>query len=57
MVEDNRRWKTTIGGRRPSVEDNVQWNMTFLENYLSGRQPSVEDDIRSARLNSAALRF
>ena len=57
VVKDNRRWKTTIGGRRPSVEDNLKWNMTFLENYLSGRQPSVEDDIRSARLNSAALRF
>ena len=34
-VEDNLQWKTTLGGRRPLVEDT-----------LGGRQPSVEDDLQ-----------
>ena len=28
-VEDDLRWKTTIGGRRPSVEDDFWWKTTF----------------------------
>ena len=31
-----------VGGRRPSVEDNLRWKTTF-----GGRQPSVEDDLGS----------
>ena len=30
-----------VGGRRPSVEDNLRWKMSF-----SGRQPLTEDDLR-----------
>ena len=35
MVEDNLQWKTTFGGRWPSVEDN-----------LRGRRPSVGDSLQ-----------
>ena len=34
LVEDDLRWKTTFGGRWPSVEDSLLW-----------KQPSVEDDV------------
>ena len=39
-MEENLWWKTTFGGRQPSVEDNLQWKRT-----LSGRQTLVEDDL------------
>ena len=35
------QWKTTFGGRQPSLEDDLRWKMTF-----NGRQPLVEDDLR-----------
>ena len=35
------RWKTTFGGRWPSVEDNFYWKTTF-----GGRWPLVEDNLR-----------
>ena len=41
MVKDDLWWKTTFGGRRPSVEDNLRWKVTFSE-----RRPSVEDDLQ-----------
>ena len=28
-----------VGGRQPSLEDNLRWKTTFV-----GRRPSVEDD-------------
>ena len=40
-MEDNLWWKTTFGGRQPSVEDNLWWKTT-----IRGRQPLVEDDLR-----------
>ena len=30
-----------VGGRQPSVEDNLWWKTTF-----GGRQPLVEDDLQ-----------
>ena len=39
-MEDNLQWKTTFGGRQPSVEDNLRWRMTCY-----GRQPSLEDNL------------
>ena len=49
--EDNLRWKTTVGGRLPLVEDNLrgrrplgeddfQWKTTF-----GGKQPTLEDNL------------
>ena len=35
------RWKTTFGGRRPSLEDNLRWKMTF-----GGRRLLLEDNLR-----------
>ena len=40
-MEDDLRWKTTFGGRRPSLEDELWWKATF-----GGRQSSVEDDLQ-----------
>ena len=37
--EDDLRWKTTIGGRRLSVDDDLRWKTTF-----GGRRPSMEDE-------------
>ena len=28
-MEDDLQWKTTFGGRQPSMEDNLQWKTTF----------------------------
>ena len=28
-MEDDLRWKTTFGGRRPRVEDKLRWKTTF----------------------------
>ena len=38
-MEDDLQWKTTFGGsgRRPLMEDNFWWKMTYR-----GRPPSVE---------------
>ena len=33
-------WKTTFGGRQPSVKDDRRWKTTF-----GGRRPSVEDNL------------
>ena len=47
MVEDNLQWKTSIGGRRPSMEDDLQWEDDIQwETTFCGRQPSMEDDLR-----------
>ena len=40
-MEDDLRWKTTFGGRQPSVKDNIRWKTTF-----GGRRPSVEDNLQ-----------
>ena len=29
LVEENLQWRTTFGGRRLSLEDDLQWKMTF----------------------------
>ena len=34
------RWKMTLDGRRPSMEDNLWWKPTF-----NGRRPLMEDDL------------
>ena len=39
-TEDDLQWKTTFGGRRPSVEDNLWWKITFGE-----RRTSEEDNL------------
>ena len=39
-MEDDLHWKTTFGGRQPSVEGDLWWKTTFSE-----RRPSVEDDL------------
>ena len=51
------RWKTTFGGRQPSMEDDLWWKMTFgerrplvedklrLKTTFGGRQPLVEDNL------------
>ena len=40
LWEDNLWRKTTLSGRRLSVEDDIQWKMTF-----GGRRPLVEEDL------------
>ena len=40
-MEDDLRWKTKFGGRRPSGEDDLLWKTTFC-----GRWPLVEVDLR-----------
>ena len=37
-MENTLWWKTTFGGRLPSMEDDLRWKTTF-----GGRQPSAED--------------
>ena len=49
-MEDNLWWKTTFGGRQPSVEDNLQWKTTCGE-----RQPVVEDDLHGKTTIAASL--
>ena len=44
-LEDDFQWQTTLGGRRPLMEDDVlegdlRWKTTF-----GGRQPSIEDNL------------
>ena len=41
------RWKTTFGGRRPSLEGNLQWkyNLRWKTAFGKGRWPSVEDGL------------
>ena len=35
-----------VGGRRPSVEDTLQWeDDLWRKTTIGGRQPSVEDDL------------
>ena len=41
-MEDDLYWKTTFGGRQPSVDDDFRWKTTF-----GGRRPLVEEDLRS----------
>ena len=45
LMEDDLRWKTTFGGRRPSCLiqfcSELIWKTTF-----DGRRPSIEDDLR-----------
>ena len=58
---EDRQWKMTFDGRRPSMEENLRWKTTFdrrrpsMEDDLrwkttfDGRRPSVEDDLRGQR--------
>ena len=52
LVEDDLRWKTTFGGRRPMLEDNLWWKTPLVEDDLrwkttfGGRRLSVEDDLQ-----------
>ena len=41
LMEDDLLWKTTFGGRQPSVEDDPRWKMTF-----GGRRPLEEDNLQ-----------
>ena len=51
-MEYDPRWKMTSDGRRPSMDDDAHWKLTFnmmKDNFqwkmpFNGRQPSAEDD-------------
>ena len=49
-MEDDLWWKTTFGGRRPSVEDDFRWKTTY-----GGRRPSVEDDFLGKTILACCL--
>ena len=52
QVEDDIRWKTAFGGRRPSRQDAEIWYVECSHKYkinqgvmVGGRRPLVEDDL------------
>ena len=52
QVEDDLQRKTTFGGRRPLVEDDLWWKTPLVEDGLQwkttfgGRRPMVENDLQ-----------